>query len=119
MNFPQDFVNRWKLNFPNNFNEIMRFNREGIHRTIRANTIKTNSETLLEILKNRHLNVYPVNEIPNAIVVRGESKALGSTHEYLKGHYAIQGLAGQLAVLLFDFLPFLSGATTKKARLLD
>lgn len=97
------FISRWRTFYPEFIDKILYWNKIGIASVIRCNTLKISLENLINRLSLKSVIIDPFSNIYRAAKVIKSSLPLGATHEYLKGFYAIQGLASQLPDLLFNF----------------
>ena len=96
------FLEKWHNLYPESFNNIINFNTSGINTFIRSNPIKINFPSLKDMLREKGTIIEEIINLPNAGIVNKSKISIGSTHEYLKGFYSVQGLASQIPVRLFD-----------------
>lgn len=78
-----------------------------LKKAIRVNTLKTTHEELLRRLEGKGFRLEKIGWLKNGYWVVGEPKSptLGSTHEYLFGHYFLQSPASMYAVEALDPKP--------------
>lgn len=81
--------------------------RKRIRRCIRVNTLRTEANSLRRSLEAKGFSLETIDGIPEGFVVKSEPKtpALGSTHEYLFGHYYIQSMVSMVVAKVLDPKP--------------
>lgn len=81
--------------------------RNRIKRCIRVNTLKTQVNLLRGALEGKGFLLEAIDGIEEGFVVKKEPKtpALGSTHEYLFGHYYIQSMISMVVTRVLDPAP--------------
>jgi 16S rRNA (cytosine1407-C5)-methyltransferase len=118
LNISKFYLNKWKELYPNNFDEIVHYNTNGINTFIRSNSIKINYTSLKYILKEKKIILEELGSLKDTGFIKSSKIGIGNTHEYLKGFYTIQGLASQIPVRCFNFYND-SEKTDDKIRVLD
>lgn len=101
----RQIVDRWTSFYgEESVGRIQHWNQKGVADLIRVNTLKTTPEELVESL-GRKGTMLTKTSLPEAWVVGSTKYTIGSTHEYLRGDYAIQGLASQFVGHVLDPRP--------------
>ncbi|OLS23245.1 MAG: tRNA (cytosine(48)-C(5))-methyltransferase [Candidatus Heimdallarchaeota archaeon LC_3] len=96
------YLEKWQELYPESYNNIINYNSSGISTYIRSNPIKINISSLKDLLREKSTIIEELDNLPNAAIVKKTKISIGSTHEYLKGFYSVQGLASQIPIHLFD-----------------
>lgn len=92
----QKIIKRWTSFYgKSTVNEFQYLNKSGISNFIRINYLKTTDNELIPTLEKKG---YILEQMPltGAYKIIKQRISLGATHEFLLGHYSIQGLASQL-----------------------
>jgi ribosomal RNA methyltransferase Nop2 len=89
--------------FPKEFKEIL--NAPGETKTIRVNTLKSNSELLTRRLKHFGIEYKPLFMNPDGFNVQEDSFALSHTLDFFKGDFFYQGTSSQIPPLILDPKP--------------
>lgn len=90
-----EIVNRWTSFFGRStVNSFQYLNKSGINTVIRVNYLKTIDEILVNSLAHKGIILEKL-ALPGAYKVIKQRISVGATHEFLLGHYSIQGLASQ------------------------
>ena len=72
-------------------------------RTLRVNTLRTNDEDVMEVLRHEQIQFERVKEIPHAFIIKNRtSKELLAHPLCTSGKVYLQGLASMIPPLLFD-----------------
>ena len=90
-----NILNRWNSFYgATKVNSFQYLNKAGISDIIRINYLKTTDEILIPILEKKGFILEKLS-LPGAYKVQKQRISLGASHEFLLGHYSIQGLASQ------------------------
>lgn len=90
------------VNFPSNYESVIRaFDKPAIE-TIRVNTLKSTPENVKKALEKKGFRVTPAKWIPYALnVEQHDSRVqIGATHETILGQYYMQSIASMIPVHL-------------------
>ncbi|MBI4449187.1 RsmB/NOP family class I SAM-dependent RNA methyltransferase [Candidatus Woesearchaeota archaeon] len=76
-----------------------------VHQTIRVNTLKTTHQLLKDRLERNNFKLERIPWLQDGFAVKKSKQSIGSTTEYLLGHYYTQEAAAQLPVHVLDPKP--------------
>ncbi len=103
---PEEFYDRLKLIYGTNFPKVRAALSEARQKTIRVNTLATESDLeVTEKLTQSGILLQQEETIPHAYIVESGASLLSSTSEYKQGLFYIQGLSSQLVSIILDPTP--------------
>jgi len=86
-----ELINRYIGLFgKNETTQLLEANERILKKSIRINTLKTDSEECISRLEQKGFKFSRVNWCPDGFTVQNEPSSIGATTEYLLGHYYIQ-----------------------------
>ena len=90
-----ELIDRWTSFYGRSMvNSFQYLNKAGINTVIRVNYLKTTDEELIPKLIQKGIEVEKL-ALTGTYKVLKQRMSIGATHEFLLGHYSIQGLASQ------------------------
>ena len=102
---PQEFINRIKSQFPDNWESILGTFKHKKPTTLRANTLKTTSSELEKDLTKQGFELQKA-DIPDAFVLLNKTqRELTETKQYLNGELYVQGLSSMIPPIKLDPQP--------------
>ena len=90
-----EIISRWNSYYgQKQVNAFQYLNKSGISAVIRVNYLKTTDDELIPKLLSKGIQVEKLPLAGSYKIIK-QRISIGATHEYLLGHYSIQGLASQ------------------------
>lgn len=84
--------------------ELYKENQKSHDVAVRVNTLKIGAQELVKILEKEGIIAEPVQETPNALVIKN-AFSIEKSDAYKKGFYSLQNISSQIAVSVLDPIP--------------
>lgn len=84
--------------------ELYKENQKAHHVAVRVNTLKTDTEKLINILANEGISAEKVSGLENALIIKSGIN-IEKSDAYKKGLYSLQNISSQLAVDILEPKP--------------
>jgi len=95
-------IARYEEMFDNELIDFLEGNEIRIPSSIRCNDLKIQCNELIKKLKMKGMILAPIPWAPHGFWVLSSPISIGSTHEYLRGYYQIQGPASMIPAYILD-----------------
>ncbi|MEM2906647.1 MAG: RsmB/NOP family class I SAM-dependent RNA methyltransferase [Candidatus Odinarchaeota archaeon] len=103
--YPKWMIERYTEILGPELEEFLEACEKPLPKSIRVNTLKINSETLIRDLEAKGFNLEPVKWCRDGYWVKNPPMSIGATFEHLLGYYFIQTSASMLPPLLLNPSP--------------